>query len=308
MPRCPTRSSLCTEPGRSTITTRRAPAALGVKVRWPGPPPVQSPRWRSAACTTVSGSTGPATIRCAVPGPQCVAWKVRTSSRVRASTVSGVPADRRRYGVEASNRWRRNISSARRPGSARACRMSARRSAFSRSNSPGSSRGSRTISASSAMPSSACSGSDWKAARAESQLDSLLTSMPSRSVASAKAPASRRRVPVTSSWAVSAATPACASSSAAAPASTSRCTLTTAALGTGTVQTVSPLGSRVRWKSGKWYGRGAPATGRSGLMVAGIRRPPRPAPRPAGRSAPAGCPAGSVSAMARRTRSASTAR
>jgi len=92
---------------------------------------------------------------------------------------------------------------------------------------------------------------DWKAARAESQLDSLLTSMPSRSVASAKAPASRRRVPVTSSCAVRAATPACASSSAAAPASTRRCTLTTAALGTGTVQTVNPLASWFRWKSGK---------------------------------------------------------
>ncbi len=101
--RCPggrRAARVCTEPGRSTIITRRAPAAFGVKVRWPGPPPVQSPRWRSAACTTVSGSTGPARIRCAVLGPQCVAWKVRTSSRVRASTVSGVPADRRRYGVD----------------------------------------------------------------------------------------------------------------------------------------------------------------------------------------------------------------
>ncbi len=144
--------------------------------------------------------------RCSAPS----AWPGRRARRPGSghSTVSGVPAESRRYGVDASNRWRRNISSARRPGSARACRMSARRSALSRSNSPGSRRGSRTISASSAMPSSACSGSDWKAARAESQLDSLLTSMPSRSVASAKAPASRRRVPVTSSWAVRAATPA----------------------------------------------------------------------------------------------------
>ena len=90
--------------------------------------------------------------------------------------------------VRARSRRRPRAGSSRRPGgpgSARAWRMSFRRSDLSRSNSPASRRGVRTISASRASPSSSLLPSAVKPARALSHDDSLPTSIPRRSVVSA---------------------------------------------------------------------------------------------------------------------------
>ena len=154
MPRWPTRSSLCTEPGRSTITSRRAPAAVGVMVRWPRP--AACPVAQTALGRLDHGRGFDRSGDDQVRGARTPVRGLEGAHVVQGQRSDGLGRARRQtpVGVEASNRWCRNISSARRPGSARACRMSARRSALSRSNSPRSSRGSRTISASRAIPSS----------------------------------------------------------------------------------------------------------------------------------------------------------
>ena len=142
MPRCPTRSSHWTDPGRSTSTIRRPPRWRGSNVRWPRPPPLQSPRCRSTASSASSGSIAPAMTRLA--HVRRIAAGVEGPRGVDVERARPSPGSRPRGGRTASSARTpraRKRSSASRPGSARAWRMSFRRSDLIRSNSRASSRG-----------------------------------------------------------------------------------------------------------------------------------------------------------------------
>ena len=126
-----TTSSVWTDPGRSTTTTRPRFAAVRAATGWGGASqPSGAVHPPSAASTTAKASTpsrSPASTTVAPTGETSREWKATTSSRVIAATVSREPAVGRLDRSEASKKVAISSIAPRCAATERSCSISASR-------------------------------------------------------------------------------------------------------------------------------------------------------------------------------------